>query len=300
MTAGWLRAIKTGARRRHGIVPLSAAIAALESWLDSPFGRALMEREQASVDRALNCLFGYHLMQLSISRRLDLSAASTINHRFALTPGDLNDDSRIQGRAELDSLPLPAESIDVVLLHHVLEYSQRPHQLLREASRVIIPRGHMVILGFNPWSVMGMCKPFAQLLNRKQHWRYHSLRLGRLLDWLRLLDFEPISVEHGFYRPPLARASFLDRLGWMERLGHATNFPGGAYYCVVARKEIAAMTPIRPVWSNVNPIVRLTAGKPSSSVLTQSVDETAPADVTHRQPQSGSRKSTVAQHSRTS
>ncbi len=284
-STGWLQAIRAGAHRRHGVMPLDSTIAALETWLESPFGLALMQREQASLDRALNCLFGYHLMQLSISRRLELSSASTINHRFALTPGEIQAGSRIQGRAELDQLPLPAESIDVAILHHVLEYSPGPHQLLREASRVIIPRGHLVILGFNPWSVMGCCKPFAQLISRRPQWRYHSLRLGRVLDWLRLLDFEPISIEQGFYRPPLTRTSLLERLRWMERLGTSSNLPGGAYYCIVARKEIAAMTPIRPLWPNLNRIVGLTAGKPSSRLPDPTSTQTEPqqaANYRHR------------------
>ncbi len=252
---------------RHGVLPVSATIPDLEAWLDNPFGQELLRQEQQSLDRALGCLFGYHLMQMSVSRKLDLTRASKINHRFSITPCVPRADSAISGRAEFDCLPLPEESIDVSVLHHVLEYSQSPHQLLREVSRVMIPRGRLVIVGFNPWSLIGSYKPFAQLLSRRVWWRYHSLRLGRLLDWLRLLDFEPVSIEHGFYRPPLLRSGILKRLGWMDTLGKRFNLPSGGYYCVVARKEIAAMTPIRPVWQKLAPIVRLTGTKASTRVV---------------------------------
>ena len=140
---------------------------------------------------------------------------------------------------------------------------------------------------------MGCYKPFARLVNHRQQWRYHSLRLGRVLDWLRLLDFEPVSIEHGFYRPPLGRRSFLERLGWMERLGQSLKLSGGAYYCVVARKEIAAMTPIRPVWHNMNPIAGLTAAKRSSSVLTQSAARSVTMPVPTAPESSPTRKHSV-------
>jgi len=36
---------------------------------------------------------------------------------------------------------------------HTLEFTNDPHQVLREVDRVLIPEGHVVILAFNPWSL---------------------------------------------------------------------------------------------------------------------------------------------------
>ena len=43
-----------------------------------------------------------------------------------------------------------------VVLPHVLEFEANPHQVLRESERVLIGEGHVVILGFNPWSLWGL------------------------------------------------------------------------------------------------------------------------------------------------
>lgn len=250
--------------QHHGVQPASKAIPQIEQWFDNPLGKELLSQQQLAVENALSCLFGYHLMQLSMSRKVQLFNSSTINHRFTLSPACYTENSTIAGQSFFDSLPLPAESIDVAVLHHVLEFSERPHQLLREVSRVIIPRGHLVIVGFNPWSIMGGYKRFARIVTASPQWRYHSLRLGRILDWLRLLDFEITGIEHGFFGPPINSTSLLKRMSWIDRLGRRLHLPNGAYFCVVARKEVTAIVPMRPVWQRLNPIVGLAASKPST------------------------------------
>ena len=41
-------------------------------------------------------------------------------------------------------LPIASNSIDLLLLPHVLEFSVNPHQILREVQRVLMPDGHAV------------------------------------------------------------------------------------------------------------------------------------------------------------
>lgn len=47
--------------------------------------------------------------------------------------------------ADMHSLPLPDQSVDVVLLLHVLSYSSEPALALREAARVLRPGGRVVV-----------------------------------------------------------------------------------------------------------------------------------------------------------
>ena len=47
-------------------------------------------------------------------------------------------------------LPLASQSMDLVVMPHVLEFSKDPHQILREAERVLMPEGQIIIAGFNP------------------------------------------------------------------------------------------------------------------------------------------------------
>lgn len=279
MAAELIARLRETMHRRFGVLPFDQSQPDIEAWMETPLGNALVQEEKASLDEALGDLFGYHLMTLSISRKLDLTSASRVQHCFPLMP--LPNDTSVGAAevkreercgsgltagavADIQSLPLASEAIDVAVLHHVLEYSQSPHQLLRETARVIIPRGHVVIVGFNPMSNFGLWKVAARLIRRKPHWRFHSLRLGRILDWLRLLDFEPVSVQQGFYRPPMQQVGLMRRLQWVERWGKKAGAPFGGYYLIVARKDVAAMTPIKPVWQSFNPISSLGVRKPTT------------------------------------
>lgn len=265
-----LRKIRNASQRRFGVKPLAESVVAMEQWWKGPVGRALLADEQPLIDQSLRDIYGFHLMQLAVSRKIDLTRASTINHRFALSParGSPGEDvaDLYTGRADLERIPLGSETIDLAVLHHVLEFSQHPHQMLRETARVLIPRGYVIVVGFNPFSWFGIFKQFGLLFTRKAQWRYHSLRLGRVVDWLRLLDFEPVSVNHGFYRWPIGHPKVMQGTRWMERIGQATRLPVGGFYFILARKDVVGMTPIKPSWKKFNPIEGLVGARPSSRV----------------------------------
>ena len=245
---------------RYRLRSLSESQAELETWLETTLGQRLLSQQRYHIDQLLHCLFGYHVMQLGISRQLDLASSSPINHRFQLSPTMPSNKHLFSGAlAEFEQLPLASESIDVGILHHVLDYSPDPYQTLSEASRVIIPQGYLLIVGFNHWSVLGLCKPIAHMLFNSPQWRYHSLSLRRLTHWLKLLDFEPVCKQYDYYGFPSDRYySRLDTLG-------RRFFPGcGAFYVLLARKQVTRMTPIKtplrkklntlPQWGKASPM----------------------------------------------
>ena len=243
----FLTGVRLQWRKRFGVLPLRESLAPISEWFGSPLGKLLVEREQALIDEQIHNVFGYHLLQLSVTKHLDLTQASRISHRFALHP-QAADQPLVAGRADYNHLPLPANSIDLVLLHHVLDYSQSPHHVLREAASVLISQGHLVVVGFNPWSIFGMWCWLARFVSRAPQWRHQSLRLGRVLDWLALLDFEPIAIKQGFYSPPCYQPNTIKYLQWMERWGKRLALPWGGFYVIVARKDSLALTPLKPQW----------------------------------------------------
>lgn len=221
----------------------------LEVWLQTPLGQRLLEQQCYHVDQLLRCVFGYHIMQLSISRQLDLSSGSAINHRFQVSSHTLINKGCLDGViAQFENLPLASESVDVGILHHVLEFSLNPHQILCEASRVIIPHGYLLIIGFNPWSLLGICKPVAQFISRSSQWRYHSLPLGRIVDWLCLLDFEVVYKCHDYYGLP----SDVGYRPWIDTLGRKLFPSFGAFYIVLARKQVMRMTLAKQTQQKIN------------------------------------------------
>jgi SAM-dependent methyltransferase len=234
-------------RRRELVQPLRETQADLQGWCHSPMGDVLLEQEQRLLEDQLSCLFGYHFLQLSINPQKRLFEGSRISHCFAMGAGD-GCRAEVQALSELEALPLAENSVDVTLLHHVLEFSQNPQQVLKEAARITIPNGHIIIFGFNPWSPMGVTRPLARMFGMGGIWRRHSLRRGRLEDWLQFLDFNVVNRYQGCCNLPINQRSYLKRTRRLNAWQTDKWWGLGNYYCLVARKDVCGMTPIRPQW----------------------------------------------------
>ncbi len=220
----------------------------LRQWYDQGLGQWLLEAERRELDGILPNLFGYHLVQVGHMVAQDLLHSSRISHRVVL---DSSAAEEAAGGPDLlarpDALPLQRDSVDVVVLPHILEFEAHPHELLREVERVLVAEGHVVILGFNPWSLWGV---WRLLRRRRGHPPWYGVFRGvlRLKDWLALLGFDVVMVRNYFYRPPLRHAGLMRRLGFLERLGRRWwPYLGGAYV-LVARKRVVTLTPIKPRW----------------------------------------------------
>lgn len=242
---------------RWGVPDFERVSKELAEWLASPLGQAFLQEEKEALNDALQNQFGYFLLHMGVSECQSLTEASRISHRFCLHPSQQKI-PQASALADFHQLPLPNDSIDLVFLHHALEFSQNPHQLLREASRVLIPRGHLIILVFNPWSIWGWFGRVARFFSKKALWRHLYLSQSRLLDWLRLLEMEPVSVYRGYFRPPFAQPSLIEHLYWMERWGRRLckilRFPSGGFYMLIARKNQIPLTLIRPRWQKEKPL----------------------------------------------
>src|SRR5688572_12991584 len=128
---------------------------AAAEWLTTPLGQYLFAREQAYFDKTVADIFGYNALQLGLPQN-DLLRASRITYRLNVDP------SGPAGLlADFCDLPVASNSIDLAVLPHVLEFSENPHQVLREVARVLLPEGQMVIACFNPWSLWGSRRAFG-------------------------------------------------------------------------------------------------------------------------------------------
>jgi len=124
--------------------------------------------------------------------------------------------------------------------------------VLKEASRVLKPCGHMILVVMNPYSAFGLTKWLARLFSSQAVWRHHSLRYGRMLDWLRLLNVQPVRAVSGCFSWPSRWRSEENKQGFMDRLGQKYKMPGGAYYIVVAKKYVARPTLSEPrKWKSI-------------------------------------------------
>ena len=222
----------------------------LANWYSTPLGQDLLRSQKRILAQQLSCLFGYHLMQLSVIPDEKLFSSSRINHCFSFSPTtSTNQEFKcVRTLAEYEALPLEDEVVDVTLLHHVLEFSQNPQQILKEAARVTIPNGYIVLLGFNPASILGLIKPFAQVFSSSVIWRRKTLRIGRIKDWLEFLDFSCIDVRYTSFNLPINNKKYLSQSRFLRKFFVGREWPLGGSYCLLARKDKVGLTPIKPTW----------------------------------------------------
>jgi SAM-dependent methyltransferase len=246
------------------------AIIEFASWLQSPPGRYLLQWEQARMDAAVADLFGFHALQLGLPQ-LDALRANRMPHRWVahdsmLVPERVElpapaDDISTQSpnvpvalHCDFDALPFPSQSIDLLVLPHGLELARDPHETLREAERVLVPEGRVVIAGFNPASLWGLRQRRAHLYQRLGFGELYLPDAGefigywRLRDWLRLLSFEVESGNFGCYRPAMSTEKWLDRYDWMDIAGERWWPIFGAVYFIVAVKRVRGIKLIGPAW----------------------------------------------------
>lgn len=230
--------------RRYGVQPLSESHNALSLWFKRQFGQSILDEQKKCLNAVLSEIYGYHLMELSVLQQQQFSGASAISHQFSLTPFKTE---TAKAYASFEYLPIDEEVIDACILHHCLEYSPKPHQCLREACRSVIPNGYIIIIGFNPISILQLKKWLGRYLLAKPQWRYHFLLRHRIEDWLRVLDFEVVYKKNAGFNLPTDHTT-------PHRLRIFLRFfsPVSAnFYVLVARKTKTPMTMIKP-WKKKN------------------------------------------------
>lgn len=230
----------------------------LHHWFQTPAGRYLLEWERAQVDAAVADIFGYHALQLGVPELQGLRANRIPHQWLALDhdpPSGECAGPRVAFLTDFRALPFPAASLDLVLLPHTLELSADPHATLREVERVLVPDGRVVVCGLNPVSLWALRQKRGHLLRRLVP--THPLFLPdcgefigywRLRDWLRLLSFEVESGSFGCYRPAVGSEPWLQRFGWMDKLGSRWWPILGAGYFLVAVKRVRGMRLLGPAW----------------------------------------------------
>ena len=254
----------------------------LETWLTQPAGSYLCEWEQAQLDKLTVDIFGFNAVQIGQPRIHGLAASrmpnkwqtnnvpvakatgSVLNaagNRQTTAPmGDANAGAKT-GERELTSgqsivvlhefteLPFESQSLDLIVLPHILEFSDEPHQILREIERVLIPEGRLIICGFNPASLWGLRQAMGHVTGTyflPEHSAFISV--PRLKDWLELLNLKIDSGHFGCYAPPFSSHKWLHRSAFMEAAGQRWWPYFGAVYIIQAIKRVKGMHLIGPAW----------------------------------------------------
>lgn len=224
----------------------------LYQWAAGDLGRSLISEEARCLSNLLANLYGPIAVQCGNSgfdQFLDSSAA--VHHFLAplpMGPEVLSPEGIV--RCVPEAMPFDTRSVSVLLLPHVLEFSPDPHQVLREASRVLAPEGHLVLVGFNPYSLWGVRRLAGKVLRRLElaPWCGRFISLSRVKDWVSVLGFEASSGRSAYYLPPIKSPALRSRLDFLQKAGDRWWPMLAATFILIARKRELGVTPIVPSW----------------------------------------------------
>ena len=235
-----------------------------EQWLNSPPGQYVLAWEEKRFATAVGDVFGFHALQIGLPQLDALKSNRMPLHALYVSPGEMGLTSGTLAEQELQDLaiasrqahkqgwhileglptelPFANQSIDLVLLPHVLEFAADPHQILREVDRILLPEGRVIISGFNPASVWGVRQYLSHLFGAPYLPRSGQfISLLRLKDWLKLLDYSVDRGHFGCYKFPLQSSAGMARMDFLEPMGNRWWPIFGAVFLISAIKRTPGM-----------------------------------------------------------
>lgn len=211
---------------------------ALAAWYDAPVGRAILRHARLRLADHLPRVFGHRALQVGAlgadGELLDDTATLkrlVLDVRGAAVGADVVGDAL--------QLPFADGSLQVVYLPHTLDFAHAPHQVLREANRVLADDGFLVMTGFNLWSAWGIRRA-ALRWRGGMPWRGHFFSPSRVADWLSVLDFK-VTARVGV--GPAAVLGASPSGGRIRRGARAVREYCAPVYVLLARKQSIPMNP---------------------------------------------------------
>lgn len=214
-----------------------------------PLAQALIELEQGLLRALVPQLPGHYLLQLGSFLTPEwLYNPSTPFKRIVITATheSMEDEGDVQG--DYYHLPFAEESMDVVVIPYVLEIESQPQMLLQEAWRVLNAGGHLLIMGLNPWSLLGLYKLLGHTKTLPIHTYKHLHSAARVCRWIEMLEGEIIQTKHFFFRPPVNQIKWLNKLYFLEKIGPYLFPNSGCAYLIQAKKQVIPLTPVKSLW----------------------------------------------------
>ena len=220
----------------------------LSEWYRSDLGHYLSGRIAETMDGVLSTCFGYYALYLGCAEPAPTIMRGNRIKRLFLLGQEMPDadpgQAALDARIDYAALPIASDSSDLVVLAHALSQTAQPHALLREAHRVLIPDGKLVIIDFNPVSLWGLRHLFQSWLEDAP-WAGHYYTARRLKDWASLLGFELLQHRRTGHILPLGFSALIRRSRLFSKFsGRWLDF-SGAVNLLVFEKATIPLTPVR-------------------------------------------------------
>lgn len=162
----------------------------LFAWYQTPRGKLLQQIEAEYLKKSITVGCKQNILQIGGLGWENEFIDCTLYQKFTVLDSKgtaWHEAGLIEGKSYY--LPIQTDSIDMVLMPHILEFDANRFQTMREIERVLKPEGEVIIINFNPWSIW---LRYQYLWDKKMadSWRGHFIPRKRVIDWLKLLNFE--------------------------------------------------------------------------------------------------------------
>jgi len=230
-------------------------IISMQQWYQELPGSTLVQLESAQLARRLPRFLGETALQIGGPADLQLLKDSPIRHQFQVIPYTRAQAEGNLVEVEFTELPFAANSIDLIVVAHTLEFIHSPRQLLSQLYQCLAPHGHLVILGFSPWSLWGLTR------HMKRHhglpWEGHFWKRSKVNKWLEAIGYTVLRTDYCCYQWPYKNRRLANLNFVSEVMGRFVWYSSGSVYMISAQKQIQTMTPIKASWwakkENVRP-----------------------------------------------
>lgn len=216
-----------------------------QQWYQSDLGKSVLTQESALLQNIINTDVGYYFLIQSPLKHLAISAPLLKNSLMIAPVLELGAQENLVV-ANAKELPIDSEGIDVHILHHTLEFSDTPHDDLREAARSLLPSGKLIIVGFNPNSFFRIRQIFSS--SNVAPWNASFIGVKRLEDWLKVAGLTLQSANYLCYSPPFQSMYWREKLTPFETLLTKSKLPIGGVYVITATKQTHRLIPQKPRW----------------------------------------------------
>lgn len=196
-----------------------------DEWLNTSAGQYALHWEQKQFNLVVDDSFGFDALQIGMPHLSCLKENRIPNRWIMLLDSQSSikltaQDIPVICQSSIYDLPFANESLDLVTLPHVLEFSENPHEALREIHRILRPEGRIVISGFNPISLWGA----RQFTGRVFHQPFlpkegQFISHLRIKDWLNLLNYSIDRGKFGCYGIPLKNSNPIKTVTLLDKLG---------------------------------------------------------------------------------
>ncbi|MDF1760389.1 MAG: class I SAM-dependent methyltransferase [Coxiellaceae bacterium] len=221
-------------------------IIAMQRWYQAPPGDLVTALEREQLATILPNFFGQYALQMGGPPNLALLESSPIKQQFHVLPKVKCTDQLHSIEVDFTEMPFAPNSVDLVVIDHLLEFIESPRQLLSQVYQCLAPHGHLVVLGFAPWSLWGI----HRWMHRRKGipWSGHFWRSDKVEYWLREIGYGAMEKEYFCYQGPLNCTRSARVRTAVEMVGQFCWAGCGGIYSVVAQKQINTMTPIKASW----------------------------------------------------